>query len=53
MKHYCITYLSEGGIHYQYRCCARSKKEAKKQCREFLGISSNKIVEVVELEWVW
>lgn len=37
-------------MHYQYRCCARSKKEAMKQCRESLGISSDKIVEVVEEE---
>ena len=50
MKHYCITYLSEGGMHYQFRCCARSKKEAKKQCYEYLGISNDKIVEVVEEE---
>ena len=50
MKYYCITYLSEGGMHYRYRCCARSKKEAKKQCREYLGISSDKIVEVAEEE---
>lgn len=50
MRHYCITYLSEGGMHYQYRCCARSKKEARKQCRESLGISSDKIVDVVEEE---
>ena len=50
MRHYCITYLSEGGMHYQYRCYARNKKEAKKQCCEFLGISSDKIVDVVEEE---
>lgn len=45
MRMYVVVYLSEGGMHYRYRCYAKSKAEARKICRKALGID-NKIVEV-------
>lgn len=45
MELYVVVYLSEGGMHYRYRCTARNKSEAKKMCREALGVKSKNIVE--------
>lgn len=44
-KRYCVVYLSPGGMHYRYRCCAANKREAKRKCREALGVSNADIVE--------
>lgn len=46
MKRYCVVYLSSGGMHYRYRCYADSKKEAKRLCKESLGISYSNIVDI-------
>lgn len=48
MKRYIVVYLSEGGIHYRYRCSAKSKWEARKICRTNMGITDKKIIEVYE-----
>lgn len=46
MKRYCVIYLSPGGMHYRFRCSAKSKSEAKKICKIALGITNSDIVEV-------
>lgn len=46
MERFVVIYLSEGGMHYRYRCTAKNKAEARKMCRLALGISSKSIVEV-------
>ena len=46
MKKYCVTYLSPGGMYYRFRCSARNKQDARKQCRTCMGISDRMIVEV-------
>ena len=48
MKQYCVVYLSPGGIHYRYRCCTKNKREAKRMCRENLGVAYADMVEVYE-----
>lgn len=48
LKRYCIIYLSEGGMHYRYRCSAKDKREARKIFRMGLGISDKCIVEIEE-----
>ncbi|MEE3344370.1 MAG: hypothetical protein VZS44_09790 [Bacilli bacterium] len=45
-KRYCVVYLSEGGMHYRYRCYAKNKREAKKACVNSLGVPYANIVEV-------
>ena len=45
-KKYCVVYLSPGGMHYRYRCSAGNKREAKRKCREALGVNNTDIVEV-------
>lgn len=46
MKRYCVVYLSAGGIHYRYRCAANSKGEAKRMCKENIGVKNTDIVDV-------
>ena len=48
MKYYCVVYLSPGGIHYRYRCYAASATEAKRMCRENVGIAYADMIEVCE-----
>ncbi|MCR5368385.1 hypothetical protein [Eubacterium sp.] len=48
MKRYCVVYLSPGGIHYRYRCWAGNKAEAKRMCKENIGIRYKDITEVTE-----
>jgi phage antirepressor YoqD-like protein len=48
MKQYCVVYLSQSGIHYRYRCSDKNKTEAKKMCREYMGVKTSDIVEVYE-----
>ena len=50
MKRYIVIYLSDGGMHYRYRCYAKSKREAKHYCKAALGITSKDIVDVEEEE---
>jgi len=48
MKNYCVVYLSPGGMHYRYRCTANSKKEARRICRNSIGVGSKDIIDVYE-----
>ncbi len=48
MKNYCVVYLSAGGMHYRFRCVAKNATEAKKICRQSLGISNKDITDVYE-----
>ena len=50
MKKYCVVYLSPGGMHYRFRCVAEGKRQARKLCRDNLGIRDRDIVEVEEEE---
>lgn len=47
-KHYCVVYLSEGRMHYRFRCYAVSSRQAKKYCRECMGVDNEHIVEVYQ-----
>lgn len=48
MKSYTVVYLSEGGVHYRFRCSAQNKREAKKICKENLGIRQSDITDCYE-----
>ena len=49
MKSFCITYVTYNGVPpKQYRCCAKSEKEAKELCKKDLDITDSKIIKVVE-----
>ena len=45
-KRYIVVYLSAGGMHYNFRCYATNKGEAREQCREALGVSNSDITDV-------
>jgi len=47
MKCYCVVYMV-CGTHYRYRCSAENKRDARKMCREYMGVSNSKIVSVEE-----
>lgn len=52
MTEYIVVYLSSGGMHYRYRCCASNKKEAKRMCHDAMGIRYKDIVDVyVYIDW--
>lgn len=42
---YCVVYLSDGGMHYRYRCTAKTKRSAIAQCKKAMGVSADDIVE--------
>lgn len=44
MKFYCVVYMI-CGMTYRYRCSARNKRDAIKQCRENMP-AFDKIIEV-------
>lgn len=46
LKRYCIVYLSEGGMHYRFRCSAKSRREAREIFKRSLGISEKWIVDI-------
>lgn len=48
MKRYVVVYLVASGMHYRFRCYADNKRQAKKYCREAMGVSSNDITDVYE-----
>lgn len=50
MKFYVVVYLSDGGIHYRFRCSAQNKREAKRMCKEYLGIEQSDITDCYEEE---
>lgn len=41
---YVVVYLV-CGTHYRYRCIAKNKREAEKECKEMMGIKKEDIVE--------
>lgn len=41
---YVVVYLV-CGTHYRYRCIAKNKREAEKECRENMGVEKEDIVE--------
>ena len=47
-KEYIVVYLSAGGMHYNFRCVAKDKRQAKKECRECMGVSNEDITDVYE-----
>ncbi len=47
MKTYCVVYKVTG-IYYRYRCNAKNKREAKKLCCEYMGVSKADIEEAYE-----
>lgn len=49
MKCYIVVYLSAGGMHYNFRCVATNKREARRICKEQLGVSNSDITEVYEV----
>lgn len=46
LKRYCITYLSESGLRYRFRCSAKSRREARKIFELSLGISEKWITDI-------
>lgn len=48
MKRYCVVYLSPGGMHNRYRCTAENKRQARRICRQAMGLSDREIVSVEE-----
>lgn len=50
-KEYVVVYLSAGGMHYRFRCTAKNTRQAKKICRECIGVSNKDITEVYIDEW--
>jgi len=49
LKPYCVVYVV-CGIHYHYRCRAVSSRQAKRYCRECMGVDNEHITDVY-LEW--
>ncbi len=47
MKRYCVVY-KVCGIHYRFRCYAKNKTVARKECKEAMLLSCKDIVEVYE-----
>lgn len=48
MKSYVVTYISAYGFHERFRCTAKNKREARKECKECLNSFCEKITEVEE-----
>ena len=48
MKNYCVVYKNSFGIHYRFRCSAENKWEARRRCRDYIGIKNSNIVSVEE-----
>lgn len=47
MKRYCVVYMVYG-THYRFRGYYSNKREARRDCREAMGISNRDIVEIYE-----
>lgn len=47
-KEYCVVYLSAGGIHYRFRCCAENKRQARRYCHDFTGVRYADITDCYE-----
>ena len=50
MKNYVVVYLSDSGMHERFRCTARNVRQAKRYCRECMGVDNEQITDVY-LEW--
>lgn len=48
MRDYVVVYLSAGGMHYRFRVCANTKREACKICHECAGVKYADITDVYE-----
>lgn len=48
MKIYVVTYLSQYGLHERFRCSAKSKKAARKECVECMGYLCVEVISVEE-----
>lgn len=46
IKSYCVIYMVDG-LTYRYRCFAKNKRDAKKQCKDNMP-AFDKIIEVYE-----
>lgn len=47
-KTYVVTYLSAYGFHERFRTTAKSKRAARKECKECMGDYCQKVVDVEE-----
>ena len=50
-RRYIVVYLSEGGMYYNFRCYARTKRDARKQCHGALGVRYADMTDVYIDEW--
>ena len=50
-KEYIVVYLSAGGMHYNFRCYAKNSRQARKECRECMGVSNEDITDIYVNEW--
>ena len=48
MKDYIVVYLSDGGMHYRFRCTAKNKKDARYKCHIGMGVPCKEIVDCYE-----
>ena len=48
MKDDVVVYLSEGGMHYRFRCTAKNKRDARYQCHIGMGVPCKQIVDCYE-----
>ena len=46
-KEYVVVYLS-GGMHYRFRCYAKTKQAARKECHGAMGVRYADITDVYE-----
>ena len=47
MKIFCVVYLVFG-IHYRFRCRAKTAREAKKMCCDAMGCTRKDVVDAYE-----
>ena len=51
-KHnYVVVYLSSGGMHERFRCKAVNSAQARKKCRQWLGVEREDITDVYREEY--
>lgn len=47
-KCFIVVYLSPARIHHNFRCYCKTKRQARKLCRDSMGVGNADIVEVYE-----
>lgn len=47
-KEYCVVYLSAGGMHYRFKCCAENKRQARRYCHDCMGVRYADITDCYE-----